>query len=214
MVKLGEYFKASSRCGRVCFLAAPFGYGPRVSAAHLGRLLNLTMSAWQKCSPVDGDLSGGAKLLFNFEVENFQVANEEAQFRVWVDCLLWLRNSLPAPVFEYDIVLAESFFPIRSNFLTMSNVQVISPLIDFDQLPQKDQPNGAESYILLSFGGIETPYTQDIHRVLIPSHVLDAIIEASETLHDTRPLICCAPASLCKRLSNKNTISRVRFLSP
>jgi hypothetical protein len=172
------------------------------------------MSAWQRCSPVDNEPHGDAKLLFNFEVENFQVANEETQFRVWVDCLLWLRSSLAAPVFEYDIVLAESFFPIRSNFLMMSNVQVISPLIDFDQLPQKDQPNGTARYILISFGGVETPYTQDIHRVLIPSRVLQATVEASEALHDTRPMICCAPASLCQQLSNKNTVPRVRFLSP
>src|SRR5438094_382156 len=126
MGKLDKYFWTSSRCGRVLFLAAPFGYGPRIAAQTMAGLLKLRIGTW-KMNSIGRPERGWAKLVLNFGVVSPQNI-DESTFRVWIDCLMWLRGTLPNEVGNYDLLLAESFFNTRDLFLGLPALKQISPL--------------------------------------------------------------------------------------
>src|SRR5207253_7153066 len=92
MGKLDKYFWTSSECGRALFIAAPFGYGTRVAAETMAGLLRLRIDRWR----LNGNGTVHAKsvkLLLNFGVA-CPVNVSDSTYRVWIDCLMWLRQTL------------------------------------------------------------------------------------------------------------------------
>ncbi len=209
-----QYFFSSSGCGRVWFLAAPFGYGPRTSAEYVARRLHLPLKSWETSLSRSILPSKLPMLLLNFEVEEFEDPWKTIPFRVWIDCLLSIRRSLPPPVLEYQMICAQSFFPVRSKYLRLPNLQIIPPLIEFPNKSSNPKVKSKRDLVIVSFGGVETPYTQDVHRLLIPKLVLESITRAARVLRDERKIICCGPPSLIRRLKRLKAISDIRFLSP
>lgn len=151
----------------------------------------------------------------NFGVEDADAVGQDAAYKVWIDCLMWLRNELPASVLHYDIFLAESFFEIKEELLLgTSQIQIIPPLFSSLRNDQSKLELSRKDHILISFGGIETPFTQDVHRYLIPLLVLKSFIRALKKLQDSRELIVCTPRHLAQRLSGLADLSTIRFLCP
>src|SRR5712692_7004028 len=119
-------FSASSLCGRVRFVAAPFGYGPRIAAETLAASLGIKLSTWRNSNVIAEKGSKKDVVIINVGNEGYEVRPSETIFRVWVDCLMWLRTGLPQSVKEYDLFLAEAFFSIRSELAGVPGIEAIS----------------------------------------------------------------------------------------
>jgi len=209
-----DYCWTSSKCDRVCFLAAPFGYGPRISAEYLASLLKIELRPWKRSSQRPLETHASLRLLLNFEVDTLTITTSRAVFRVWIDCLMWLRSSLPPETSQYDVVLAQSFFPVKPHFLRMPNTKVISPLIKTSHLIGRPAVAQHSNPIFISFGGIETPYTENVHRYLMQGLVLESVIGAAEKNNDRRRILCCAPSGFCQRMAANSRFSEIHFVSP
>jgi len=217
MAPMTPYYFSHSKCGKVRIITAPFGYGPRVAAETMVKLLNLTIDDWQLNSVTTKKTT--FKVTLNFGVS--QPVNEpETSFKIWIDCLMWLRNNIPQEVADYDLFLAENFFktnPFLLKQIPESKSKDITPLYSlngYSSFSRLKNIQNQDGYILVSFGGIETPYTTDIHRFAIPRVVLESLIFASGKLDDKRKIICCLPLHIRKQLQQNPSFSKIHFLSP
>lgn len=214
MESIEPYYWTSSKCGRVGFVIAPFGYGPRTAANTIANLLNVSLHPWE--SYLRKDLAAELKpsLFLNFGVSDPSYISCSSGYRVWVDCLMWLRRGLPKQVLAYDLFLAESFFELQENILPQSSaLRVVPPLYDSPNVSAR-QVADQKGHILVSFGGVETPFTKAVHRYLFPERILRALIETACQLNDSRKIICCMPSHICKRLSTLQDLRLVHFTSP
>lgn len=211
------YYHTQSKCGKVRIIAAPFGYGPIVAAATLAKILNLTFDDWQINTPISKNFD--FKLLLNFGVKR-PINEPESAFRIWIDCLMWLRNKIPKEVEDYDLFLAEKFFKTNPELFSQipeSKIIDISPLYSLNGSPLYNKSVIVQNYggnILVSFGGVETPFTTDVHRFTIPDIVLESLVITSRKLKDKRKIICCIPMHISKQLINNRNFSEILFLSP
>lgn len=211
------YYYWHSKCGKVRIIIAPFGYGPRVAAETLAKLLNLTIGEWYiNSSPISIEKF---EVTYNFGVA--QPENEpETSYRIWVDCLMWLRTKIPIEVANYDLFLAENFFSINPSLVTQmkgANIKEIAPLYSLNghsKINETTKRVNKRGHILVSFGGVETPFTTDIHRFTIPEVVLESLVIASRKLRDNRKIVCCLPSHILKRFQLNPMLSEVYFLSP
>lgn len=210
---LVRFYQATSGCGRARFYAAPFGHGPRVAAETMAGLLNVRLGEWEESADPRRDTNGTHRVVLNFGAVDACAADDRRAYRVWIDCLMWLRHALPAPVLEYDLILAESFFDLRRAFRGLPQLIQIPPLLG--PLPPPSPAGADRDFILVSFGGVETPYTQDIHRVLIPAAVLRSLSRAvRERDGDGRRILCCVPPRLGHPLTGLPELDGVRCASP
>lgn len=214
MEKIIPYHWTDTLCGKARFLIAPFGYGTKVAAENLASKLNLKIGAWKS-----NDLSASAnhnsvKITFNFGVANPGHKHITNSFCVWVDCLMWLRNKIPETVLNYDLFLAENFFAMNPALYEQSSkIEEIPPLLSFNGHPLNSHFN-SQGHILISFGGIETPFTTDVHRYVVPELIMKAIATASEKLRDTRQILCCLPSHISEHFQKNPALSRIQFRSP
>ncbi len=202
----------TTRDGRVRVLVAGFGFGPRVAAETLLAALGLPWNPWR---PVD-EFSGPTEVsvVFNFGVREPHRADACARRRVWVDCLMWLRRRLPPAIRAYDLALAEAFFDTRPELCTAGpRVVEVQPLTPTLALSTRDRPRTPGS-VLVSFGGIETPYSCDAHRYGLPGLVLGALARAAAERTPRPRLLCCAPAGVAARLRTIASMGGVRWCSP
>jgi hypothetical protein len=211
------YYYSHSKCGNVRIIIAPFGYGPRVAAETMAKLLNLTIGEWHiNSTPIKNERF---EVTYNFGVA--QPINEpETSYRIWVDCLMWLRNKIPKEVADYDLFLAENFFtinPLLIKQMNNSNIKDIAPLYSLNghsTFIKTNKSVATDGHILVSFGGVETPFTTDIHRFVIPKLVLESLAFASNKLNDKRKIVCCLPSHILEQFQHNPKFSEVNFLSP
>lgn len=217
MATVIPYYYSHSKCGKVRIIIAPFGYGPRVAAETMAKLLNLTIGEWNiNSTPIKNEKF---EVTYNFGVAQ-PVDEPETSYRIWVDCLMWLRNKIPKEVADYDLFLAENFFtinPLLVKQMNGSNIKDIAPLYSLNGYSTFNKTTGSiskERHILVSFGGVETPFTTDVHRFAIPTLVLESLVFASDKLNDKRKIVCCLPSHILKQFQCNPKFSQVRFLSP
>lgn len=209
------FFWADSTSGRVRFIAAAFGYGPRVAAEVLAEQLQVEIGPWSYSDGASVNGAPPARLVLNFGSEDIITLSRDADHKVWIDCLMWLRKAIPESVKHYDLFLAEAFFVIRDELLSSEHrIEQIAPLYPTAALHSDGKDAADSSHILVSFGGVETPYTRDVHRYTIPTLVLRSIVQAVEESKDPRPIICCSPQHLAGHFARVARSSRVSFKSP
>jgi hypothetical protein len=214
MDEVTQYFWAASRCGRVRFLAAPFGYGPRVAAETLADLLEVHIEGWESSVELPASSTEQLKLLLNFGLVDVDARCARSTCKVWIDCIMWLRRSLPKMISGYDMILAEAFFNTRESFLSLPGLEQISPLLTASRTASSRERPPAGEYILVSFGGVETPFTRDVHRWPLPTLVLESLQRSMKDSHDPRKLVCCVPRHLSHELQGAFNLSQISFLSP
>ena len=217
MATIIPYYYSHSLCGKVRIIIAPFGYGPRVAAETMAKLLNLSIGEWQINSiPVKKEKFD---VTYNFGVAQ-PMDEPETSYRIWVDCLMWLRNKIPNEVADYDLFLAEKFFTTNPSLLEQMNgssIKDIAPLYSlngYSTFKKTIEKKAKEGHILVSFGGVETPFTTDVHRFAIPEIVLESLVYASSKLNDNRKIVCCLPSHISRQFQHNPNFSEVQFLSP
>ena len=163
MKQVNTYYSSQSVCGRVRLIAIAFGYGPRVAAENMAKQLNIEIEEWKMGKLNSADKT--FKVLLNFGVPETK-EEKNAGFKVWIDCLMWLRNTIPDDVKNYDLILAEKFFDTNPLLLKSGlPIHEIPPLISSNNdVIDWEIAYKKEGHILISFGGIETPFTSDVHR--------------------------------------------------
>jgi hypothetical protein len=127
---------------------------------------------------------------------------------------------MPKEVVNYDLFLAEKFFktnPLLFSQIPKSKILDIAPLYSlngYSSTTQSSDVKNCQGHILVSFGGVETPFTTDFHRFTIPKIVLESLVSASHKLQDNRNIICCIPKHISKEFIHNMNFSRIQFLSP
>lgn len=177
---------------QILVLAVGFGIGPQVAAENLLADMISEMSgqstdhqgltAWQEDSLeffLPKINKQGCRLLLNFGVVE-PLPFIAAQYRVWIDCVDWLRTELPLHLHEYDLLLREQFFP--STHLEkkgpLEKWHSIAPLIR--PLPRSSTPD--PDLVVLSFGGVATPYSTTVHAVEMPMAFLKGVHKLAKTM--------------------------------
>lgn len=203
-----QNYWAVSRCGRALFLATPFGYGPRVAAEALARRLHLQLAAWNQSETLPTP-DRRLRMVLNFGCED--APRFESIFRVWIDCLVWLRSRWPDNVLGYDLILAETFFEQNGNLAIPEQLKHIPPLLS----SLGTTGNSVMSdYILVSFGGVDTPFTQEIQRSLWPCFTLQALLKSVRKNSVQSKIVCCVPGPVRRELGALSEMSEIEVLSP
>jgi len=206
------WWKTSFGATRVLVIAAPFGFGPRIAADHLCERLDLAMGAWNK-APMrlpPGNLR--FDVLLNFGVEGTLDLSTHIPFSVWIDCLLWLRDVLPDSAIKHDLVLGEHFFELKPNLLlNQPNILEIQPLYESPSIVPPSETGGL---VLVSFGGVITPYSTDSHRVGFPHLLLKSILRASSSRKSPTRVVCCGPPAIINLLSIESDLSGIMWDAP
>lgn len=177
-MSLNDCYWGRVRGRQVVILAAPFGYGPRTAGSELCRRLGFSLSPWAHSSINDvAKIANRAHLVFNFGVEPIKIKSPS----VWIDCLRWARAARPAGVEEALLDMVEVFFPERKGGAG-GNTRWVAPLTQAVTTPSMLPARGvgaARKRIMISFGGLETPYSEPFHTSLWPSLVLEALRRAT-----------------------------------
>jgi hypothetical protein len=201
-----SWWWTSTQDGRIVLLAAAFGLGPRIAAVNLAQTLDLKIKPWNLGGPRFQELqASGDRVLLNFGVVDTEAARLCTEKRIWIDCLMWLRSRLPQTVLDYDLILAEEFFALGECF-KQRNLTRIQPLISS---PLSRDPRN--HLILISFGGIETPFTRDTHRLDLPLAILTALARSAKRNLSYAHLVCFAPDSTLHRLQRDPRLGAVTF---
>lgn len=196
---------------RVQLLAAGFGFGPRVAAEVLAHDLGLCIDPWRPGSDRSKAGDQAVDIVLNFGVAEPGWADTTARWRIWVDCLMWLRRSLPKPILKYDLILAENFFETRPMLRQVGpDVIDVQPLVDVSSLLRKGADDGP---LAVSFGGIETPYTCDAHRFDMPYRILSALAQAKSRIQTVQTIICHLPSLSLEELAKADGLQGVEFRS-
>ena len=205
-----NFYWTNSTCGNYFFLIAPFGYGPRIAAETLSKKIDCTLNKWQKSNQLPEYVS--CKYLFNFGVSDFNIEIVNCVSKIWVDCLMWMRKGLNKIEISYDYILAENFFGESINELKNDNIIFIPPLSDFNKNAVMKK---TLQKIVISFGGVETPFTTDFHRFFIPFLTLSSAISIFQKYSINYELIVCIPSHLIEQFKSKFDESiNIHFISP
>lgn len=200
------YFWNETPCRRIHILAVAFGLGPRVAAEDLAESMGWELGTWRE--PLDRDTKiPEAELLVNFGVTQ-EAAKQPAKLRVWVDPLVWLRRQLPEAILDYDLVLAERFFPAPCLPAQVPTVEVRPSLSKL----QGRRSHASSGPVIISFGGVGTPHSTSIHTTEFPALLLRALARAS-SLHN-RAVVCCLPEHYLGSLATHAVFPNLSFLSP
>lgn len=195
---------------RVLVVAVGFGLGPRVAAENL--LLDLKVIEDREIEWHKEGLADMAGLIEVSLLLNFGVISELPDFkpkqRVWVDCVDWLRTTLPQHIKDYDLLLREAFFPSapggdKGDITKWHDVQ---PLI---RPPNRDKHPDAD-LILLSFGGVATPYSTDIHMIEMPLAFLRGVKQSLHELGNKR-VVAFLPMNLLERCQGNEEVFHERM---
>ncbi len=200
---------------KILITAVGFGIGPKIAAENL--LIDL--QAAKEGEPIEWHDAGlkqivpllEIKLLLNFGVIT-PLPKCAAQYRVWIDCVDWLRTGVPAHVQEYDLLLREVFFPSppggdRGDPTKWRDVQ---PIIHTRKRVSKPDHN----LILMSFGGIATPYSTQVHAIDMPMTFLRGTCRFLDTT-TSQYVVAFLPDSLleaCKYANVEHERLRLRPL--
>lgn len=195
---------------RVLVVAVGFGLGPRIAAENL--LLDLKIIEgceieWHNSGLVDMAGVIEVSLLLNFGVLS-EFPDFQAKQRVWIDCVDWLRTTLPPHVKDYDLLLREAFFPSptggdKGDITKWYDVQPLIRPPMRDALPDTD-------LILLSFGGVATPYSTNVHTAEMPLAFLRGVAQCLDELTNKR-VIAFLPKSLLEHCHVNNEVSHERL---
>ncbi len=195
---------------RILVVAVGFGLGPRVAAENL--LLDLKVIEddeihWRdSCLAYMADLDE-VSLLLNFGVLS-ELPDFQPKQRIWIDCVDWLRTTLPPHVKNYDLLLREAFFPSapsddKGDIAKWHDVQ---PLI---RPPKRDDHPDAD-LILLSFGGVATPYSTEVHMVEMPLAFLRSVKQCLDEQTSKR-VVAFLPKNLLLRCQGNEEVSHDRL---
>lgn len=201
------YWYDSPSCP-IRFIAAGFGFGPRIAAENLAYDLGLSIDQWCLAGKETADSNYKPQLLLNFGVTNSDWAAKGIPRKVFVDCLMWLRIQCPRITASYQLVLAETFFPTRSSLREkVIPVIDIKPLIsDVGRLVSK-----TEECLVLSFGGVDTPFSTATHRIEMPLAVIEAFDAAKKRLGINTEIKCFLPEDICSQLARREVLSHVQL---
>lgn len=197
--------------GRTLLLAAGFGFGSRVAAQMLMRRLGMPRPQWRSISdqPPSPDSSEGAfKALINFGVVDDIIAHIPALSRVWIDCIAWLRSTVPHLVADYDLLLGERFFPIPAAQESQPQSIAVCPLLTRPAF-QRQLNKSAHSArrVVVSFGGIATPFSATAHHTKMPVAVLLALAESNRVSAKRARITCFLPPALHKQCAGMPALS-------
>jgi len=188
-----SFYWTTSACGKTLFVIAPFGYGPKIAANTFASSNDISLLKWKMSDSFLFDKS--YQKLVNFGVTEIEFY---AEYKIWVDCLLWFRNDLGSVLEKYDLILAENFFPIPEKYQTNNKVEIIPPLTNFKK-NGNDTINSIKGNYVLSIGGVETPFTTDFHRYFIAKYVINSFAEVLKETNNK--LIVCCPDHISFKLS-------------
>ncbi|HDZ69301.1 MAG TPA: hypothetical protein ENH43_02655 [Phycisphaerales bacterium] len=190
------------------FIAAGFGFGPRVAAENLADDLGLTIDRWHSAKDKATNSFRESRLLLNFGVVDPDWASIDPKNKVFIDCLMWLRDRQPDITSDYKAILAETFFPtqdeLRGNPAPVIDIQ---PLIA--NLGSRD-PNQKER-LVISFGGVNTPFSTHTHRIEMPLAVIEAFDIASQHLQSEMEVMCFLPVDICEEVGRGANLSHVKL---
>jgi len=179
------FFWNETPCRRIRLLAVAFGLGPRVAANDLAESMGWELGAWRE--PLSPDVKiPEAEVLLNFGVTE-EAAKQPARLKIWVDPLVWLRSQLPEAILDYNLVLAERFFPAPRHPVQVPIVEVRPALT---KLHWRRSHSGGGP-VIVSFGGIGTPHSTSIHTAEFPAVLLRSLAKASA--RHNRRVVCCLP---------------------
>lgn len=205
-----EYYWFYQGDHRVLVVAVGFGLGPRVAAENL--LLDLKVIEdreieWHKQGLADMAGLIEVSLLLNFGVIS-ELPDFQPKQRVWIDCVDWLRTTLPPHIKGYDLLLREAFFPSapdgdKGDITKWHDVQPLIPSLARDKHPDAD-------LILLSFGGVATPYSTDVHTIKMPLAFLCGVKQCLDALAHKR-VVAFLPKNLLKRCQGNKKVSHAHL---
>ena len=206
-----KYFWTESICGNYKIVAVAFGFGPTVAAENFSFINEIILTPWK--GSASDDLSKSNKYLLNFGVSEY---SSKADFKIWIDCLMWLRESLPAEILNYNLILAEKFFPLRTTLKSvLKNYWEISPLINTKNLSNPIiESELKEISLLVSFGGIETPFSTERIETTIPQIILELLTETVNSLKHIISITICLPPTLNHLFADKFNSSSIKIISP
>lgn len=181
----------------ILIVAVGFGLGPRIAAENL--LLDLNLAEEYSISWSNGPLNGVNKfgdvnLLLNFGVLS-DLPKIGSNHKIWIDCVDWLRTEIPPHIREYDLLLREAFFPSDHN-KKKGNITKwfdVHPLIR----PPKRNKDIDDDLVLLSFGGVATPYSTKTHCFDMPTAFIKGMSRYLEE-SQAKNVIVFLPQELCE----------------
>ena len=181
---------------KILVAAIGFGIGPKIAAENL--LIDL--KAAKEDEPIEWHDTGLEQILPLLEVKlllNFGVIAPlpefKAQHRVWVDCVDWLRTTVPAHVQAYDLLLREAFFesPPGGDRGDLAKWHAVQPIL---RIPKRASTPDHD-LILMSFGGIATPYSTPVHATDMPMAFLRGVCQFLDDVLQKR-VVAFLPDSL------------------
>ena len=192
------------------FIAAGFGFGPRVAAENLADDLGLTINKWRSAKDKATNSFREPSLLLNFGVVDPGWALVDPKNKVFVDCLMWLRDRQPDITSTHQLVLAETFFPtrhdLRNNPTPIIDIQpLVSNLGLRDLKPQQR--------LVVSFGGVDTPFSAQTHRIEMPLAVIEAFDIAKQRLPSDIEIACFLPADIRDEVDRRANLTLVKVHS-
>ena len=183
----------------ILVVAVGFGWGPKIAAENLLLDMKVVEEDEVKWRETGLDELAGlveVRLLLNFGVL-CQIPEFDCERRVWVDCVDWLRTTLPPDIKNYDLLLREAFFPSQpsADKGDPTKWHAVKPLI-------RTLPRGEvdPDLILLSFGGVKTPYSTNVHKLAMPHAFLQGVKACLEQM-PTKRVVAFVPddlLALCK----------------
>lgn len=203
-----SWYLFDSPTSSIRFIAAGFGFGPRIAAENLAIDLGLNIDHWRSANEVHRDMLNKPKLLLNFGVTKPDWLVNGVGNKVFIDCLMWLRDRQPDITSAYKTVLAETFFPTRDDLRdNPAPVIDIQPLIA--SLGSRD-PKPKER-LVISFGGINTPFSTHTHRIEMPRAVIEAFDIAKQPLPSEMEIMCFLPADIRDEVGRRTDLSHVQL---
>lgn len=190
-----SYYWAYVEEHNILIVAVGFGLGPRIAAENL--LLDLNLVKEYSISWSNGPLNsvikfGVVNLLLNFGVLS-QLPKIDCSHKIWIDCVDWLRTELPPHIREYDLLLCEAFFSSTYSKEKGDIVYNVHPLIR----PPKRNKDINNDLVLMSFGGVATPYSTKTHYFDMPSAFIKGMSKYLEE-SQVKNVIAFLPPELCE----------------
>ena len=162
---------------RLLVFAVAFGLGPRIAAENLVCDLEVTTEGVRWTGSDDSPVPDFIEIdvLINFGVLE-DIQGMRPRRRIWVDCVDWLRASLPLHIQGYDLLLREVFFESEKSDRKGSCLKWrdVHPLI---RSGCRDK-NPDSNLVVLSFGGVFTPYSSKVHSMEMPITFMRGVAQA------------------------------------
>ncbi len=203
-------------------VAAPFGFGPRSAADLYFRIHGQPLLPWRDAGDLDRASVSVTRHVYNFGVTGETLADLEKIVGAWstgsdlpthnwIDCLMWLRAALPPLPWMPQAIYAETFFPTRHcHKRSYPPVQDIRPLADLGC----PKPRDVDGAIVVTFGGIDTPFSTDVHRFSVPVAVVNALRKNFQFSNSGRRVVCCVPKHFAPNFLSLVSGTPITVLSP